>query len=165
MISPRRKRARKHIALREQLAAALSMLLPQQQRDELRGLRVPAKSVIALFEFHHVIFHAIGGNDKWPNLTPMRVEAHRERSRQDTSTIAKGKRIARKQRRHEAAMTAKLLPADACPFRRWNHKRRAWEDVEGRLEGRSWPKRRIPSRPFQKGHRPLRSRNDLRRRE
>jgi hypothetical protein len=138
--SPRRKRARKHIALREQLAAALSMLLPQAQRDELRDAKVPAKRVIALFEFHHVIFHAIGGSDRWFNLTPMLAEAHRERSGQDTATVAKVRRLARAQQRFSTVMSG----AEPPPARR---------------------KRTIASRPFEKGHRPLRSGNNLKRRD
>ena len=65
------KRKRKYIKLREQLAAALSMLLPQVQRDELRSKKAPAKTVIALFSPDHSVLHALGGSDRWWNLTPM----------------------------------------------------------------------------------------------
>lgn len=88
-----RKRARKYISLRERLAAAYSMLLPQAQRDELRAARVPAKTVIALFTDDHGVLHALGGADKWWNLTPMLRAAHAEKSRCDTSIVAKVRRI------------------------------------------------------------------------
>ena len=92
MMTP--KRARKHIPLREQLAAALSMLLPAPLRDELREQKAPARTVIALFSPDHNILFALGGPDKWWNLTPMLREPHKEKSRRDTSIVAKVKRVA-----------------------------------------------------------------------
>ena len=144
-MTPRRKRARKYIALREQLAAALSMLLPQGQRDELRAAKVPAKSVIALFSMDHNHLHALGGPDTWPNLTPMLRAVHKEKSRRDTSIIAKVRR----------------LSPDHEDFRRRMLSARKVDDgdaVEDRLSQR---KRTIPSRPFGKGYRALRSRNSF----
>lgn len=93
-MTPRRKRARKYILLREQLAAALAMLLPTQQRDELRAAKVPAKTVIALFSPDHGILHALGGSDRWFNIYPMLREPHKEKSRRDTAIVAKVRRIA-----------------------------------------------------------------------
>lgn len=90
---PRRKRPRKYIPLREQLAAALSMLLPQAQRDELRAAKVPAQRVISLFSPDHGILHAMGGADVWWNLTPMLRAPHKDKSRRDTSIVAKVKRV------------------------------------------------------------------------
>src|SRR5580704_10187751 len=92
-MNPRRKRARKYINLREKLAAALSMLLPQEQRDELRAAKAPAKTVIGLFDQDHAILHAFDGADRWFNLTPMLRAPHREKSRRDTSIVAKSVRI------------------------------------------------------------------------
>ena len=85
----RRPRPRKYVAIREKWAAALSMLLPQAQRDELRERHATAKEVIGLFDQDHVIFHVIGGPDKWWNFTPMLRAPHRQKSRRDTSTVAK----------------------------------------------------------------------------
>jgi hypothetical protein len=102
------KRARKHIALPEKLAAALSMLLPQADRDVLRDLKVPAKQVIALFQFDHAILHARGGSDRWHNLTPLLKAPHREKSRRDTSIVAKVKRLRRKEREHEERLEMRL---------------------------------------------------------
>ncbi len=91
---PRRKRARKHIALREQLAAALAFLLPEAQERELRAAKVSAKTVIALFSPDHSVLHALGGSDKWWNIYPMLRAPHKEKSRRDTSIVAKVDRIA-----------------------------------------------------------------------
>jgi len=81
----RRTRPRKYVAIREKWAAALSMLLPQDVRDELREKKVPAKTIISMFDQDHVIFHAWGGPDRWWNFTPMLRAPHREKSRRDTS--------------------------------------------------------------------------------
>lgn len=138
MTSRRTKRARKYVSLREKLAAALSMLLPQEQRDELRDRKAPAKSVISLFDQDHVILHALGGEDRWWNLTPMLRAAHREKARRDTSIVAKHDRVTESEREHMAAMARKLV--GPSPF-----------------ENISKPRAGIPSRGFAKGHRPLRS--------
>jgi len=90
------KRKRKHIPLREQLAAALSMLLPQGVRDLMRTARFSASAVIREFEMHHNILHAHDGPDRWWNLTPMLKPEHRETARRDTSIVAKVKRITAK---------------------------------------------------------------------
>ena len=92
------KRKRKHVSLKQRLATALSMLLPQTERDILRGARAPAEVVLARFEFHHVVPHCapFNGSDAWWNLDAMPKKTHRARSkgmRSDTSIIAKVKRL------------------------------------------------------------------------
>lgn len=88
------KRARKYIPLPERLAAALAMLLPQEQRDDLRARQVGCDAVCELFDMDHVVLHAIGGEDRWWNLTPMLREIHRgEKSPRDTKIAAKIKRL------------------------------------------------------------------------
>jgi len=134
----RRKRPRKYVAMREKLAAALSMLLPASKRDLLREHLVPAKTVIGMFDQDHVVLHAFGGPDRWWNLTPMLRPAHRKKAAIDTAIVAKTKRIERAQQRHNKMMSTKIaLLSPSRPDRR---------------------KRKIPTRPFQKGHRPLRGR-------
>jgi len=91
-------RKRKAVKSKDKLAAALSMLLPQTERDILRAARAPAAVVLARFEFHHVIPHCapFSGSDAWWNLDAMPKKAHRARSRglmSDTSIIAKVKRL------------------------------------------------------------------------
>ena len=86
-------RKRKHIPLAEQLAAALACLLPQEQRDELRARRVPARQVIRLFSPDHLILHAWDGPDRWWNIDPKLREVHKTKSAKDTSRAFKAKRI------------------------------------------------------------------------
>jgi len=90
---------RKHIPLREKLAAALSLLLSQQDRDRLREAKHPAWFVNILFEWDHNVLHALGGTDDWWNLTPVFVKLHREKSRRDTAIVAKVKRLSGKRKR------------------------------------------------------------------
>ena len=89
----RTTRPRKYIPLPERLAATLAMLLPQAHRDDLRERAVPATTVIGLFDFDHGHLHALGGSDRWPNLTPTLRKPHREKSRRDTSIVAKVDRL------------------------------------------------------------------------
>lgn len=129
MISPRRKRARKHIAIGERLACALSMLLPQQQRDELRAMRVPAKSVIKLFTPDHNELWALGGSDKWWNMTERRRGPElKAKDARDTSIVAKSKRVERKWR----DFTARVLG----PVKRPAPKRSRWPQGR-RLQSRN----------------------------
>lgn len=61
-------RKRKRPPLLELLAAALSLQLPQAERDQLRGERVPAKRIVSMFTPDHIVLHAWGGSDRWWNL-------------------------------------------------------------------------------------------------
>lgn len=88
------KRARKHIPVSELLASALADKLPQEQRDQLRAAKVPAKIVIRLFTPDHVVLHAHGGSDKWHNLTmALRGPELKAKDRRDTGIAAKDKRL------------------------------------------------------------------------
>jgi hypothetical protein len=131
-----RRRARKHITLREQLAAALAMLLRQDERNELRAAQVPAKKLIGLFEFHHDIFHALGGADRWFNLTPMLRAAHRARSGPDASTIAKVKRLAREHEEFRRKVLARSPGDKRQPSGRWPQGRK--------LQSRGFQRRERP---------------------
>lgn len=130
----RDRRPRKYVAIRKKWAAALSMLLPQAQRDELREARVPAKSIIAMFDQDHVVLHALGGADEWWNFTPMLRAPHREKSRMDTAIVAKVRRIERGEQEHQAAMRRKLLAPAERPERPRSR----------------WGKRKVQSRGFQR---------------
>lgn len=116
---------RNHIPLIEKLAASLCCFLPQEQRDDLRNRKVTAKQIVSLFEFHHVVFHAHEGSDRWHNLHPMQKAAHRERSRGDTSTVAKVKRIDKQWSKFTAAMAKGRKPKKAKS---------------------KWPKQKFPTR-------------------
>jgi hypothetical protein len=87
------RRKRKHIPLTEKLAAALACLLPQKHRDLWRGSKVSAEFVLAQFEWDHIVLHAHDGSDDWHNLDPKLKAVHREKSRRDTSVVAKVKRL------------------------------------------------------------------------
>jgi hypothetical protein len=124
----REKRKRAYIPYPERLAAALAMLLPADQRDALRAARAPAKAVEKLFHLDHGALHALGGSNKWHNLTPMQVKPHQEKSRGDTKIVAKIDRIIAREQEHKDAMRRVLRPSPK----------------------RTWPKRKIQSRGFRR---------------
>lgn len=130
-MKPREKRKRDYIPFTERLAAALSMLLSADERDAMRAAKVPAKAVLKLFQWDHVALHSLGGSDCWRNLTPMQVKPHRQKSRGDTSAVAKVDRIIARQIEHEQNMKRTLRPT----------KRQ-------KSETRWPPKRKILSRPM-----------------
>lgn len=119
----RRKRA--HVPLINKLAAALACLLPAEHRNIMREAKAKPEAVLRLFEFDHIVLHCWGGSDGWWNLDPKLREAHREKSRADTSRAAKADRL------DEAR----------------------WKDFVGKLakpkpvaRKRQWPSRPFPSR-------------------
>jgi hypothetical protein len=146
------KRAR--IPLKEQLAAALSCLLPQEHRDGLRKNKVPADTVIRLFTLDHIGLHCFNASDKdlWHNLNPMLRQPHAEKSRIDSGIAAKVKRIAKK---HQSTpqigkRLQKLIDlgicdetGDALPGPTWSVPRKP--KISKRVN--PWPKgRKIPQR-------------------
>jgi hypothetical protein len=129
---------RAYIPFPARLAATLACLMRQEERDRLRRDKAPAATVIGRFAFDHLDFHALGGSDSWWNLDPKLIPVHQEKTAKiDIPAIAKVKRL----RKKEAAHQAKLAGEPA-------------------LERAT---RKLPSRSFDKGHRPLRSGNNLRR--
>lgn len=136
---------RKHIALSEKLATALADLMPKGMRDDLRHRKVPASDIIAMYEFDHIILHAHGGADKWWNLTAMAKVIHREKSRKDTSIVAKTKRLGKTHTEHKRFMENMGQVGDELE-RATGAKPKLFR----------WPTRKLPSRPFPKAHRPMR---------
>lgn len=102
--------ARKTIPLRTKLAAALAMLLPQAERDQLRAERRPSTMVISRFDFHHGKFWSLERDNHWSNLTPLLRATHRERTRGDLKTIAKVKRLERTQAEFRKRMLVTKRP-------------------------------------------------------
>ncbi len=96
MLRPHSMRPRKYIPLPEKLAAALACLLPQERRDDLRARKIPASEILALFQWDHIILFSFDGSDSWWNLDPKTVLEHRQKSKADTSIVAKAKRIDKK---------------------------------------------------------------------
>jgi hypothetical protein len=122
------KRPRKYIRTDERLAAALFFLIPDAEvRATMRDARLSARAVIRMFHFDHGELHALGGKDKWWNLWPMLVAAHKTKSRRDTSIVAKVRRIEKEPER--------------------------WLDLTGpKRRGKPlMPRNKIRSRGFQKG--------------
>lgn len=105
-------RKRGHINLTEKLAAALSLLLPSAQRDDLRRRTppAPASEVVSLFQFDHAVLHCHDGSDEWHNLTPMLIAAHREKSRRDNTVVAKVRHLDEKWSSFTAAMAKGRKP-------------------------------------------------------
>lgn len=129
---------RKHISIKTKLAAALCQMLrpdeagnlvPIIPHDEAR--KMTAEQVISRFEWnHHPIPHAFGGPSEHWNLDPEPKEHHRKITAEvDIPRIAKAKRISKSQEQFRQRILAK---------------------GSGELPEPSKPKRKIPSRPFQK---------------
>jgi hypothetical protein len=88
------RRPRKYIPLSELLASALADKLPQEQRDQLRAAKVPAKQIVRMFTPDHNILHALNGPDKWWNITmALRGEELKAKDCRDTSIVAKVRRL------------------------------------------------------------------------
>jgi len=141
-------RERAYIPLTERYAAALACLLPQDVRDDLRRRRVSAKVVIAMFEVDHIELHAHDGSDRWHNLDPRPVAEHREKSRRDTSIVAKSKRLSkeheefrrRMMRRAEIEEHNDMVARIERSVSRWPQGRK----IQQRKD--PWPKRSIRSK-------------------
>lgn len=144
------RRQRKAIRKDEYLAAALSLLLPYEERTALRRAKEPAKTILAMFSPDHIELHALGGADSWWNLHPTIREVHKEKSKRDTAIVAKVKRIARKNGLRDGLETFFDLRA--------TQQRTAKKIAPTKLKSPWRGKQRIPSRPFPKAHRPMRSR-------
>jgi hypothetical protein len=89
------RRRRCYIPLKQRLAAALACLLPEQLRNDMRRLRVPAEEVLKRYTFDHIHLHSLGGADLWWNLDPRRRgEELNLKNSLDTSRVAKVRRLA-----------------------------------------------------------------------
>lgn len=110
--------ARKHISLTTKLASALcsivrevdGKLVPVIPRDKAKHLT--AGEIITMFEWNHIVHHAIGGSDHPSNIEPLLAHEHRAiTAARDIPQIAKTKRIAKRHRAHETAVGAKISDA------------------------------------------------------
>lgn len=86
----KQKNKRKHISFKTKLAAALRELfkIPYEHAKLLHE-----DQILSLVQYDHNVLHAIEVNDHHSNLTPILIAPHREKSKKDTSTVAKVKRI------------------------------------------------------------------------
>jgi hypothetical protein len=120
-----------HITLKTKLASAL-LALGHVPYDDAK--QMTEDQIISLYHFDHGILHAVEPVDDYWNLTPRLISEHREKSRKDTSTVAKVKRIsAREDARAELARCREIMGRIDTPTKPTKRK---------------WPSRKIPSRPF-----------------
>jgi len=121
--------------LSDKLAAAL-LTLGDIEYEHAKLMT--AAQIISLYHFDHYPIRRESGGPTAPwNLVPRLIAAHRDKTaRVDHPEIAKGRDVRASEAQHRAAMASKE-------------------------PGQKRPRRgAIPSRPFQKGHRPL-SRNNF----
>lgn len=104
--------------------------------------QMTAAQIISLYQFdHYPIRYEDGGPTAPWNLVPRLIAAHRRKTATvDRPQSAKGKRVRRSLTEHQIVMRAKILANSQAEF----HKRIA--------------KKKIASRGFSKGHRPMQSR-------
>lgn len=107
--------SRAHISDRTKLA---SVLLVLGQIDYEHAKAMGRENFLSLWQFDHGILHAIEVNDEFWNLTPRLISPHREKSRKDTSIVAKVKRISRA---NDAAVNRllKRQGGEPAPRSRW----------------------------------------------
>jgi hypothetical protein len=133
------KRKREYIRAEDKIASLLADRLPPAERESLRQLKPPASAVTRKFEWDHIVLYAFGGSNKWHNVQAVLRAEHREKSRRDTSIVAKTKRIQEANAQHIARM-AELGKAVTDRFIQNTEVLRSFR-----------AKRRWPSRSFPKG--------------
>jgi hypothetical protein len=149
---------RKQPNLTIKLAAALCALTgPDGQRliPHEHAKLMSADHVLSLFQWNHFpIPHAEGGPAEHWNLDPELIAAHRKvTAKIDVPGIAKRKRVRAAEAGHKTRMTVKIFGKDGIIG--------GADAIYNNIPVRSV--RKIPSRGFPKGHRPMQSRNNLRR--
>ena len=126
----------------EELAAALLAIKLSDgswliDDEELRRTGTP-REIRQYVECDHTHRVAEGGLNNPQNLVFRREPEHREKSKRDTTEIAKGKRYGRKHQEFQQRLLAKGEKADAAPRRR--HKKMAGSrdsDVKIRMDGKA----------------------------
>lgn len=100
--------SRKHISWKTKCAAALVHcdIIPRNEAKLLEE-----DQLLSLFQWDHNEFYTLGSEsrDKFWNLTPMLIRAHREKTRTDAKIIAKGRRIREKHRSPKKHATTTLV--------------------------------------------------------
>lgn len=101
---------RKHISWKTKCASALVALgrMPYSDAKEMTE-----DQLLSLFHWDHNILHETGheDRDKFWNLTPMFIAAHRAKTKRDAAIIAKGRRIRAKNSAGAGTDQARLRPA------------------------------------------------------
>lgn len=104
-------RKRAHIPLKDIAAAFASLVLSQEERDDLRARKVSALAVLKLFTPDHIVLHCHGGSDAWHNLDMRRRGSElKAKDARDTSIAAKGVRIEHRWQAFTRAMAVGKKP-------------------------------------------------------
>ena len=119
---------RKHLSLRTKLASALLALGDVPYKD---AKQLSEDQVLSLYQWDHGQLAALDGPDVFWNLTPRLIAPHREKSRKDTSIVAKVRRVESRWQ----DFTAKMAQPDKGQS----------EPHRGKPK-RPWPKRKFPVR-------------------
>lgn len=129
-----------------------------EERKSLAG--ATPWQIVSLFEWDHDLLHTYGGDMHPTNMSPRLYRSHRMKSVIDNREVKKATRIAKSTTAHREAMAAKLgLEPDKQPDAP-ESKRKGFESARPvrKPDKPKWGNRPMPSRPFQKGHRPMRGR-------
>lgn len=130
---------RAHIRMIDKAAALAAQVLeiPYEHRELMS-----AEQVLSLLNFDHdPIPHAHGGSDEHFNLTGLSIMAHRQKTATiDVPQIAKTRRIATDDARHQAIMAAKTALAGTDT--------NAVIEALAPIAKKQWPKRKLEGRPF-----------------
>lgn len=108
-------RKRKPPNMSEKLASALLHIRRGTGEDWLvKGdlRKASAKEICAAMDWDHIRRWAEGGSNSPQNLQPLPRAEHREKSRKDTTEVAKGKRFGKKHAEHRDKMIVKVFGND-----------------------------------------------------
>ena len=93
---------RKHISWKTRCASAVLALMNERGSEQwyADAKAMTEDQFLSLFHFDHNILHETGHleADKYWNLAPMLIKAHREKTKTDAAIVAKGRRIRAKSR-------------------------------------------------------------------
>ena len=119
---------RKKPTMEEKLASAL---LQGKAIDHDAAKAMSAKQINALFDFDHVVYHAIGGTNHPSNLVPrLRAEHRAKTAKIDIPAIAKGKRLEKDQHAFREKILAKAgqeTVSEAGPEDNAARKQKKWK--------------------------------------
>jgi hypothetical protein len=93
----------------ERIAACLLMLKRGEEwliPEPIRSSGT-AKEILAVVQWDHAFLHAMGGDTRPQNITPLRVAEHKEKSKKDNGVAAKSKRLIAKQEAFRQRLLAK----------------------------------------------------------
>jgi hypothetical protein len=176
-LKPKRSKRGTEANMKQKICACLLMMEDPDAPGEplIKGDEryLSEHGIYMLVQFDHARRKAQGGSNAPQNLTPRRKAAHAKKSVIDNREIKKGNRLRKSEKAHRERiqiMAPEIDPAEPggdlavglAAFgeqRDFEAAKKAY-DPDG-LAGVRRGHAKIRSAGFQKGHRPLRSRNDL----